>query len=385
MGACSSSNRSQSEGAATPKHVPRDSDGNVDLLECLQPGARAKLSSETGPLPCLLISRVLNKEPAFADKAVTKDGREADLQAFGKHVGVVCKKGRKTLVDTPNQDHFLLAQAAESVVYGVFDGHGPLGHDVASFAAAKVLQHLARNPTLKVNVEAAMKVAFLKVQGDLALRTSLKSLDCHRSGTTATVLIDLWPSNGVGSRKLAVAHVGDSRAVVGIFKPGKTSSPSNWIAQDLTDDHKPGNPGELERIVAAGGVVRKSDGTDRVFKKGLNAPGLAMSRSLGDIMASEAGVSSVPDTKVLKVNDDWGMVLLCSDGVWEFVSSQEAVDIAAPFMPLKAQEAADALAAEALKRYSDQEPNNIDDITVVCISLGLNRPVSLPKRRFGTF
>lgn len=57
------------------------------------------------------------------------------------------------------------------------------------------------------------------------------------------------------------------------------------------------------RIYKAGGEVSKSDdydgkkfGPHRVWKRGENYPGLAMSRSLGDFAAREIGVINDPIT-----------------------------------------------------------------------------------------
>jgi len=60
---------------------------------------------------------------------------------------------------------------------------------------------------------------------------------------------------------------------------------------------------ELLRIYSAGGQVARSDNHDgsdfgphRVWKKGENYPGLAMSRSIGDFGARDIGVINDPIT-----------------------------------------------------------------------------------------
>lgn len=60
-------------------------------------------------------------------------------------------------------------------------------------------------------------------------------------------------------------------------------------AKDLSNDHKANQEGEKSRIEAAGGVVDSYHsisgvalGPARVWVKGAQYPGLAMSRSIGD-------------------------------------------------------------------------------------------------------
>jgi serine/threonine protein phosphatase PrpC len=90
-----------------------------------------------------------------------------------------------------------------------------------------------------------------------------------------------------------VAHVGDSRAVIGV------NSNKKLVAKPLTNDHKPTNKEEMRRIKKAGGTVRK-DADDvfyRVYHKGKRYPGLNMSRSIGDLLAQTVGVSAEPEVK----------------------------------------------------------------------------------------
>ena len=73
--------------------------------------------------------------------------------------------------------------------------------------------------------------------------------DCALSGSTCTfAVID------TDSRKLWVAHVGDSRSIICLKESGK------YKAKEITLDHKANLPGELSRIEAKGGEVRKIEG-----------------------------------------------------------------------------------------------------------------------------
>merc|ERR1712129_340044 len=144
-----------------------------------------------------------------------------------------------------------------------------------------------------------------------------------------------------------------------------------FMAMDLTNDHTPGLEVERERIIAAGGAVRRSHGDphERVYVMNMMYPGLAMSRSLGDTEAQSVGVTCEPDVCAWKVEDSWRFVLLCSDGVWEFMSSQEAVDLIGQYEFDDREAAANALAEEAKTRWLKEEITTVDDITVICIWL----------------
>ena len=47
-----------------------------------------------------------------------------------------------------------------------------------------------------------------------------------------------------------------------------------------------------------------------------------MSRSLGDFIASELGVTAEPEVTRLNLGKEDKFIVLASDGVWEFITSQ---------------------------------------------------------------
>jgi serine/threonine protein phosphatase PrpC len=111
------------------------------------------------------------------------------------------------------------------------------------------------------------------------------------------------------------------------FSSSSSSSSSSFLfaaqAVFATTDHKPSQPAELGRIVAAGGFVL----ANRV------GGCLAVARALGDHafknMEAEPGkqaVSPMPDiTFVDRSSSDDEFVLLACDGVYDVVTSEEAV------------------------------------------------------------
>lgn len=188
-----------------------------------------------------------------------------------------------------------------------------------------------------------MKMAFKKVS--LELISKRPKIECNFSGTTVVTVM-------IKDDHLLCANLGDSRAVLASHKAAtaKLSHLENlvclddlgmkWVCQGLSRDHKPDLPEERERISLSGGRVSSyvevdpvtgtkiAAGPPRVYLRYDDYPGLAMSRSLGDMVAHSVGVSSDPEITRHKITEDDKFMILASDGLWEFVSSEEAVRVA---------------------------------------------------------
>jgi serine/threonine protein phosphatase PrpC len=167
--------------------------------------------------------------------------------------------------------------------------------------------------------------------------------------------------------------------------PDKENSPNLvWVAHALSIDHKPDNPEERERIEISGGRVSSMQERDpvtgvqypvgpaRVYLRFENYPGLAMSRSMGDTIAHSVGVSSEPEIYKHDIIYEDKFIIIASDGIWEFISSEEAVRTVVPFWHQNNPNAAcEALQKKAVSNWTSEE-TIIDDIT--CIVIFLNRP-----------
>lgn len=274
-------------------------------------------------------------------------------------IGYACKKGLKP--ESPNQDDFFIFRFDEWGLYGVFDGHGPYGHDVANFVQRELPRVLYDNEFFWTQPLLALKSSFTQVH-NMLITVSEKNadFDCNLSGTTATVVLHF-------REKLYVAHVGDSRCVIARRTKGGRVQIE---ATDLTQDHKPNLEPEKHRIIQSGGQVRRLEGDipHRVFVKNKLYPGLAMSRAIGDIVGCQAGVIPIPDVVEVELDPHRDLfMVMCSDGVWEFMSSQEAVDLVARCGLERVQEAAESLAVECWQRWITEEGNVVDDITAEVI------------------
>ena len=68
------------------------------------------------------------------------------------------------------------------------------------------------------------------------------------------------------------------------------------------------------------------------------AQGLAMARSFGDSAAESVGVFAEPELTEVELTSNDKFFIWASDGVWEFITSQEAVDIVSQYLDKTPQE-----------------------------------------------
>lgn len=93
---------------------------------------------------------------------------------------------------------------------------------------------------------------------------------------------------------------------------------------------------------------------------------LAVSRGIGDAHLKK-WVIAEPETKTLRIDEEHEFLILASDGLWDKVSNQEAVDIARPFC-LGDEKKTLLLACKKLVDLSASRGSS-DDISVMLIPL----------------
>jgi serine/threonine protein phosphatase PrpC len=298
------------------------------------------------------------KQTNFEEKVTLIEGDNIKREfLLDQGLWVCCKKGMKP--EMPNQDDFAVVVESSSVILGVFDGHGSHGHHISDYVHENLPRLFLQSSFFHSNPLAGYLECFSQVHKDLIAHCNQEAVtfDCTLSGCTGTLIT-------LRSSKLFVGHVGDSRAVL-----GRRLSSGKLFSVDLTTDHKPELEGEKQRILDSGGEVKKLEGDipSRVFKKGKNFPGIAMSRAIGDLIAQTVGVSHIPDVMEIDLTDEDEFVVVCSDGVWEFISSGDAVEEVAKFEEPKS--AAEALAKKAWDEWVRNEGDVVDDITVIVLFL----------------
>ena len=283
--------------------------------------------------------------------------------------GHACLMGRKP--GAHNQDSFAVHNMNDRFsVYSVFDGHGSRGHDVSQFALEHmrtILAHALSQGLSHPDPRTVLMSAFKQTQVLIDQATRQGRLGAERSGCTASVILHDHRGGA-----LHVAHVGDSRCVLA------RRTAEGVRAEELTTDHKPGDQMEKERIEALGGQMRLDGaGNPRVYAPGQRFPGLNMTRALGDLLGYYyAGLSSDPDVHTVALTGSAEapgaaeFVLLCSDGVWEFLSSQAAVELAGG-NGVTPTDAAATLTRRAWRAWHQRDPGGyVDDITAIVVPLG---------------
>ncbi|OIS98185.1 putative protein phosphatase 2c 25 [Nicotiana attenuata] len=223
--------------------------------------------------------------------------------------------------------------------FGVFDGHG--GVKAADFAAKNIGKNIISEVALRS--EEGQKEA--EREGYLTTDANFLKLNANGGSSCVTALIQ----NG----KLVVSNAGDCRAVMS----------RSGLAEALTVDHRPSEQHERERIgkQLSGGYVDCSRGAWRIQGS------LAVSRGIGDSHLKR-WVIAEPETKILMIEPECEFLILASDGLWDKVSNQEAVDVVRPLCigvgDPKPSSACRKLVDLALMRGSS------DDISAMVIQLG---------------
>jgi len=353
----------ETEGA----HTGNEDDIDRGLITALnEANVMQLLEGQDGDRKFSIGSNTDQGKTSFANKTVAQLGDKVDPVVHG--IGFTCRKGLKP--ESPNQDSWSVLKVENNFsIYGVYDGHGQKGHDVSNFVKENIPKMIVRDQRFKTDDMANMMMdIFKKTQSLVAYADRQKKLSAQMSGTTASVVI-----HSHAEKKLLIAHVADSTVVIGKHADAVKKDPNTIEAQVLTRDHKPDLKDERERIEKAGGrVVFDGYANHRVYAKNARYPGLNMSRCIGDLLGhADAGCSAEPEVTDFALTPEHFVLLLCSDGVWEFVKPLNAIKMVAEFGPKKAMMAADRLAKVSWDSWIKEEGGSVvDDITVVCIFLG---------------
>ena len=262
-------------------------------------------------------------------------------------------------------------------IFGVLDGHGNDGHFVSQFLKNYFVNKMKAYVDNLVLITPYMGVEdiylnlkssnfsyivdlFLNADSELATQSNF---DYVLSGTTCNLIFQF-------QNHLVDFNVGDSRSILVEDFGDYTTE----IIQPLSVDHKPDIPEEFQRIQSYGGTVQRLQdffgnelGPLRVFKLGSNYPGLAMSRSLGDLQAKECGVISTPQIFEYEINSNTKYFVVCSDGIWEFMTNEQVRDIGDKFYSINDAAGFCTELVNISANIWGQKENIRDDITVVAV------------------
>ena len=325
--------------------------------------------------------------PEMENKILTRASQKYSLSHNSTQESCVIKKyaastrpgNDKTGKTKVNQDSMISSININNIkdfnIFGVLDGHGPSGHYISKFAAQFIQNYIINNPEiknltkldsiylkLKENNYQIIKQSFTLI--DRQLET--QSFESKGSGTTCVLVVQI-------GRNVICANVGDSRAVA-VFDDDTDNNLSQLEVTPLSIDYKLEIPEERNRIIMAGGAVEQAKnsfgirlGPLRIFTPGKDYPGLAMSRSIGDLEGKKYGVIAEPGIIEFNISESTKYIVLCSDGVWEFLTNEQVKDIGRGFY---LNSNPNGYVEELLKLSVSEWKNNdntIDDITAIVL------------------
>jgi len=247
----------------------------------------------------------------------------------GLEVGVVSAQGRRPY----QEDEYVVrpilrprgkaAPETHTALFGIYDGHA--GGRCSKAVAGTLPDILLSQNNYFDNIGSALQAAYNETNKEF-LKVA-ERLKLHDGSTGITSVLR--------GMKLTVANVGDCRAV--LVRGG--------VAKQISVDHKPTDPVEMNRISALGGQVVHCMGIARV--NGVLAVSRAFgNRSLKKVIRPDADIFSVP----LVPEDEY--LVQASDGMWDVLSNADVSNICHKFSAEGPQRIAQELVSAALGRGS---------------------------------
>lgn len=261
-------------------------------------------------------------------------------------------------------------------LYGVLDGHGENGHKVAIFTRDFIIDKLTSffnkhkvdslfeiYPLLKKNNFSIIKDIYQEIDNELLNQ----NFNSNFSGTTCIIVFQIGD-------KLICSNVGDSRAILIYTSKIEDIDLLSTKIYELSYDQKPEIPKEKKRIYSMGGIVDqmldnkgKRNGPFRVWDGNNNYPGLAMSRSIGDLKGKKCGLISEPEIIEYNLDQRSKYMVICSDGVWEFLNNEDIMKIGIEYyLKNNIDEYLDKI-IKVSEFWWEKEDTMRDDITAVIV------------------
>ena len=328
--------------------------------------------------------------PLYKNKKSNKN--ENEIRKKIEKMEIISKAGENIFgqIKTNQDNYFCNDLINDYKIIGVCDGHGDHGHKVSEFIKNYLPKELNKQ-LLKINSfynilknfeeninDKNIDLVFKKIKDifykscintnkKLLSKNNTNSFNLKLSGSTCiSVLI-----NQKNFNKIYISNIGDSRAI--IIKEMKHNF---WTCQQLSRDHKPIEKDESSRIYKSGGEIQKLEdeqggwiGPLRVWVKKGEGPGLAMTRSFGDVLGSTVGVICVPEVSEYIIKKEDKAIIIASDGLWEFISNKETTNIVKKaFNKKEPNRIVNQLYKESYKKWKNKD-KQVDDITIICIIL----------------
>ncbi|KAG5019225.1 hypothetical protein JHK87_015080 [Glycine soja] len=250
----------------------------------------------------------------------------------------------------------------------VFDGHG--GFSSVEFLRDELYKECVealQGGLLLVEkdfkaIKRALQEAFLKADARLEMNG-----EEDESGATSTAVF-------IGDDELLISHIGDSSAV--LCRSGKAevlTSPHRPIGSSKTSLH------EIRRVREAGGWDIYLLHVKRMLQKGVQE-GRWSAKFISRVQLNNDLVVAYPDIYQVTLGSDAEFVVLASDGLWDYMSSSEAVSLVRDQLQKHGniQQACEALAEAALDRRTQ------DNVSIIIADLGRTDWQNAPLERQNT-
>ncbi|ORZ20362.1 phosphatase 2C-domain-containing protein [Absidia repens] len=227
--------------------------------------------------------------------------------------------------------------------------------EVANYSGEHLHHRILDNDAFRGNkVRQALKQGYLGLDDDLRSDPLMEHVV---SGCTAvSVLI-------TKDNTLYVGNAGDSRAVL--------STDGQAVA--LSEDHKPTDEKETQRIKNAGGHV----------EFGRVNGNLALSRALGDfefkqrddLGPEEQAVTADPDITEHRITEKDDFVIIACDGIWDCMTNQEAVNFVRAELSKEKphKEICETMMDHCLASEMGADGLGCDNMTVILVALLHNK------------
>ncbi|CAN1295002.1 Probable protein phosphatase 2C 77 [Linum perenne] len=256
------------------------------------------------------------------------ESKEAEVH--GKDFCLATKKGRREVMEDGYGVVLVKLIMYMQAFFTVIDGHG--GREAMEYVAENLGKNIVK--AMEGDEEDVVVVEEAIRKGYLVTDTQFLSQGIRSGACAASVVL----KNG----ELHIGNVGDCRVVLS----------RNGVATPLTVDHRLNcRDDERLRIQNSGGYVHC----------GRVQGSLAVSRAIGDIHLKE-WVISEPEISKIELSPDCQFLIMASDGLWDKVNEQEAVDEVSRHYNC-VMESCKKLLQLAFSR------GNLDDATVMVVSL----------------
>ena len=341
----------------------------------------------------LYIDRELDEEEEEKNNKLNEKLIKIDIIYKNENCISATQKGflaKKNIEKENNQDCSLIIENVCGIknynIYSIMDGHGSNGHLVSNFIKDNIIKYFNDisfyfkkiKPKEKSSIiypENILDLIYKKLKKndyqkikdfykevDELLSSIEVHFDSNFSGSTCIIIFQI-------GNNIISSNVGDSRAL--LIKENKEII-------ELSHDQKPDNENEKKRIEEMGGIVSqcndlyddgKEGGPFRIWMKGCDYPGIAMSRSIGDKIAHSIGVINEPEIIEFNLDELSKFIILGSDGVFQHLNNNEINDIIFEEKEKIGENICKKIINKAINKFIENDEYVVDDITISFISI----------------